>query len=145
MRVCDDGTDNGTPQVLRNWPLMRALKRYASRENVVTLHLIHKRKWEARMNDGKWFRSLNRSSFCACVKSFGNIYMYGSSHMRFKFVYLLDECYNRPTDLAQKHGKASIGNLLYHFGRIFSDRKAILRRKTWFIYIQVETIRPVVG
>ena len=35
-RVCDDGTDNGTSQVLRNWPLKRALKRDGSRKNVVT-------------------------------------------------------------------------------------------------------------
>ncbi|KAI0237916.1 hypothetical protein LSAT2_011462, partial [Lamellibrachia satsuma] len=133
-RVCDNDTNKGI--VLGNWPLMRAMKKDASSKNVVTWHLIHKRKWEARMNYGKWFRSLNRSTLCACVKSFGNIYMYGSSHMRFKFDYLLDECYKRPTDLAKKHGKACVGNLHYtwyrfsdQFGRILSDRKDTFKKK----------------
>ena len=141
-RVCDNDSNNGSSQVLRNWPLMRALKRDASRKNVVTWHLIRKRKWEARMNDGKWFRSLNRSTLCACVKSFGNIYMYGSSHMRFKFDYLLDECYKRPTDFAKKHGKASVGNLHYtwyrfsdQFGRILSDRKDTFKKED-LVFVQ---------
>ena len=94
------------------------------------------------MNDGKWFRSLNRSSMCACVKRCGNIYMYGSSHIRFKFDYLLGECYKRPTDFAKKHAKASVGNLHYtwyrfsdQFGRLLSDRKDNFKKKD-LVYIQ---------
>ena len=93
------------------------------------------------MNDGKLFRSLNRSSMCACVKRCGNIYMYGSSHMRFKFDYLLYECYKRPTDFAKKHVKSSVGNLHYtwyrftdQFGRLLSDRKDNFKKKD-LVYI----------
>ena len=141
-RVCDNETNKGTSQVLWNWPLIRALTRDASRKNVVTWHLDHDRKWEARLRDGNWFRSLNRSSLCACVKSFGNIYMYGSSHMRFKFDYLLDECYERPADLTRKHHKASVGNLHYtwyrfsdEFGRILSDRNDTFEKKD-LVFVQ---------
>ena len=140
--VCDNETNKGTSQVLRNWPLIQALKRDASRKNVVTWHLDHDRKWEARLRDGNGFRSLNRSSLCACVKSFGNIYMYGSSHMRFKFDYLLDECYERPAGWIRKHGKASVGNLHYNwyrfsdqFGKILSDRNDTFKKKD-LVFVQ---------
>ena len=128
-RVCDNDNIKGTSKVLRNWPLIRALKRDASRKNVVIWHLDHNRKWDARLQDGNWFRPLKKSSLCACVKKFGNIYMYGSSHVRFKFEYLLAECYKRPAGLIREHHKASVANLHYtwyrfsdQFGRILSDR-----------------------
>ena len=54
-----------------------------------------------------------KSHLCACVKSFGNIYLYGSSHMRYKFDYLVDKCYERPADLVKKHHNASVVNLHY--------------------------------
>ncbi|KAI0240886.1 hypothetical protein LSAT2_008318 [Lamellibrachia satsuma] len=50
--------------------------------------------------------------------------------MRFKFDYLLDECYQRPASLIRKHYQTSVGNLNYtwyrfsdEFGRNLSDRK----------------------
>ena len=79
---------------------------------------------------------------CACVKSFGNIYMYGSSHMRYKFDYLVDKCYERPVDLIKKHHNASVANLHYswnvfsdEFGRILSDRNRTLKEKD-LVFVQ---------
>ena len=135
-RLCDNDTNNGTLQVLRDWPLIRALKRDALTKNVVTWHIGQNGTWNARLQDGKWFRSLNKSTLCACVKSFGDVYMYGSSHMRFKFDYLMDVCYKRPAGLLFKHQDVNVGNLHYSwyqysndFGRILSNRKATFKKK----------------
>ena len=141
-RVCDNDTNNETLQVLWDKPLIQTLKRDASRKNVVTWHLGRNKKWEARLRDGKWFRSLNKFSLCACVKSFGNIFMYGSSHMRFKFDYLMEECYERPASMEQKHFETSVGNIHYswhrfsdQFGSILSDKKVTFREKD-LVFVQ---------
>ena len=124
------------------WPIIRALKRDASRKNVVTWHFDKNRKWTARMQDGKWFRSLKNSHLCACVKSFGNIYMYGSSHIRYKYDYMIDKCYKRPADLVRKHYTISVANLHYswtifsdEFGRILSDKGHSLKEKD-LVFVQ---------
>ena len=64
-RVCVNDTEKATLRVLRDWPLIRALKRDASRKNVVMWHFDKNRKWAARMHDGKWFRSLKKNRICA--------------------------------------------------------------------------------
>ena len=140
-RVCVNDAKKATLRVL-NWPLIRALKRDASRKNVVTWHFDKNRKWTARMQDGKWFRSLKNSHLCACVKSFGNIYIYGSSHMRYKYDYLIDKCYERPADLVRKHYTISVANLHYswtifpdEFGRILSDKSHTLKEKD-LVFVQ---------
>ena len=68
------------------------------------------------------------------VKTFGNVYMFGASHMRFKYDYLIEECYERPANLSQKHSSTSVGNLHYRwctyadqFDRIFSSEGTLKR------------------
>ena len=87
-------------------------------------------------------RTVVVTHLCACVKSFGNISMYGSSHMRYKFDYLVDKCYERPADLIKKHHNASVANLQFswnifsdEFGRILSDRNRTLKEKD-LVFIQ---------
>ena len=140
-RVCVNDAKKTTLRVL-DWPLIRAMKRDVSRKNVVTWRFDKNRKWTARMHDGKWFRSFKKSHLCACVKSFGNIYLYGSSHMRYKFDYLVDKCYERPADLVKKHHDASVVNLHYtwnafsdEFGRILSDRNRTLKEND-LVFVQ---------
>ena len=123
--VCDAATRKVAKPRLRDSLLVHALRRDAARKNIVTWHNCD-RKWTVRTSGTRWFRSLKRNTLCACVKRFGNIYMFGASHMRFKFDYLMEECYERPANLSQKHSSTSVGNLHYRwctyadqFDRIF--------------------------
>ena len=61
--MCVNDTEKATLRVLRDWPLIRTLKRDASRKNVLMWHFDKNKKWAARMHDGKWFRSLKKIAF----------------------------------------------------------------------------------
>ena len=133
--VCDAATRKAAEPRMGDSLLVHALRRDAARKNIVTWHYSGKdREWSVRTTGTHWFRSLTRNTLCACVKRFGNIYMFGASHMRFKFDYLMEECYERPANLSQKHSSTSVGNLHYRwctyadqFARIFSSKGTLKR------------------
>ena len=132
-RVCDAATRKAAEPRLGDSLLVHALRRDAARKNIVTWHYSDKdRKWSVRTSGTRWFRSLNRTTLCACVKRFGNVYMFGASHMRYKFNYLLEECYGRPTNLSQKHKSQSVGNLHYRWCSFADQFDGILSSNVTF-------------
>ena len=125
--VCDAATGRRPSHACETRSSSHTLRRDAAKRNIITWHYSdNDRKWSVRTSDTRWFRSLKRNTLCACVKRFGNVYMFGASHMRYKYDYLMEECYGIPTNLPQKHMSTSVGNLHYRwctyadqFDRIF--------------------------
>ncbi|KAK2174953.1 hypothetical protein NP493_759g01030 [Ridgeia piscesae] len=53
-----------------------------------------KERWRVKLANGAHFFSLSTKRMCACVRSMNHLIMVGSSHMRYKFNYVVETCYN---------------------------------------------------
>ena len=53
-----------------------------------------KERWFVKLANGDRFFSLSTSRMCACVRSMNRLIMAGASHMRYKFDYIVQTCYN---------------------------------------------------
>ena len=53
-----------------------------------------KERWFVKNADGEHFFSLGTERMCACVRKMNRLIMVGASHMRHKFHYIVETCYN---------------------------------------------------
>ena len=53
-----------------------------------------KERWRVKVANGAHFFSLNTKRMCACVSRMNRLIMAGASHMRYKFHYIVQTCYN---------------------------------------------------
>ena len=70
-----------------------ALGARMNRKNAVIWYRT-KGRWRVKLANGAHFFSLSTKRMCACVRSMNHLIMVGSSHMRYKFNYIVETCYN---------------------------------------------------
>ncbi|KAI0227847.1 hypothetical protein LSAT2_021667 [Lamellibrachia satsuma] len=75
-------------------PVAEALKTYARKQDVV-LWYKDSENWKVKLANGEHFWSLSTKRMCDCIKKMRRLVMIGSSHMRYKFAYIAQQCYHR--------------------------------------------------
>ena len=82
------------PVPLRSLAVAAALKTYARKQDVVQWYKDTD-IWKVKLANGEHFLSLSTKRMCDCIKKMRRLIMMGSSHMRYKFAYIAQVCYDR--------------------------------------------------
>ena len=108
------------PQPLTQPSVAAALVNYTDFDSLVSWYNDNER-WVVRIASGKQFFSLDTRGMCECVKRMGRLVMVGASHMRYKYSYVVQQCYNQ-TGVGLDAKDDAFGNIHYkriHFVRDF--------------------------
>ena len=63
--------------------------------------------------DGAEFPDVSISDLCGCVKKYRKLFLIGSSHMRFKFDYIITACYEMPSNVPVQHNRLVVENVSF--------------------------------
>ena len=103
-RVCDNTT---TPSTL----IQRNLSSTEKKSIATWYH--NEDRLVATLLDGEAFPDLNISDLCGCVKKYRKLFLVRSSHMRFKFDYIIDACYEMPSNVPVQHNRLVVENVSF--------------------------------
>ena len=71
--------------------------------------------WSLKTFDGQRFYPLAADSFCSCVKEYDRLILIGSSHMRYKAIYVMFRCFDMPQRYLPIDRSLTIGNVQFVF------------------------------
>ena len=118
------------PEPLNMPEITSVLKNYMNKKDVVEWY-EENGSWIVELASGHRFIAPETHEMCRCVKRMKRVVMIGSSHLRFLFDYVAEQCYHRKTPGFFRSGHAAIENLVY-LNCIFSAQFEILIRKELF-------------
>ena len=84
----------GKSQPLTQPAIAATLVNYTDFDSLVSWYKENER-WAVRLASGKHFFSLDIRGMCECVRRMGRLVMVGASHMRYKYSYVVQQCYNQ--------------------------------------------------
>ena len=108
------------PQSLTQPAIAATLVNYTDFASLVSWYKENER-WAVRLASGKHFFSVDIRDMCECVRRMGRLVMVGASHMRYKYSYVVQQCYNQ-TGVGLDAKDDAFANIHYqriHFVRDF--------------------------
>ena len=108
QRVCDNITNSS------NLIPTQRQRHLSSMENKSVATWYHNEgRLVATLLDGEEFQDVSISDLCDCVKKYRKLFLVGSSHMRFKFDYIITACYEMPSNVPVQHNRLVVENVSF--------------------------------
>ena len=108
QRVCDNNTNSSNLI-----PTQRQRNLSSVEKKSVATWYHNEGRLVATLLNGEEFPDVSISDLCGCVKKYRKIFLVGSSHMRFKFDYIITACYERPSNVPVQHNHLVLENVSF--------------------------------